>query len=214
MNKWILFFGLLFSFALANAQRTNDLVQFSGIVVTADSLDPVPFTNIAVNNTSRGTTSDYFGFFSIVVHKKDIITFSAVGYKKISYRISDTLSADRYSMIQVMTCDTIMLSETVIYPWPTKEQFRYAFLKLNVPDDDIEIARKNMERMAMKDADRKHRDPDLYAMDGYQNYKNYTTHMADRLYYAGQAPPNNLLNPFAWAKFIEAWKRGDFKRKD
>lgn len=214
MNKWLLLTGFVFAFAFVNAQSKDDLVQFSGIVVTADSLDPVPFTNIAVNNTSRGTTSDYFGFFSIVVHKKDIITFSAVGYKKVSYHIPDTLSADRYSLIQVMTSDTIMLSETVIYPWPTKEQFRYAFLKLNVPDDDIEIAKKNMERMAMKDADRKHRDPELYAMDGYQNYRNYTTNMADKLYYAGQAPPNNLLNPFAWAKFIEAWKRGDFIKKD
>lgn len=214
MNKWLLLAGFVFAFAFVNAQSKDDLVQFSGIVVTADSLDPVPFTNIAVNNTSRGTTSDYFGFFSIVVHKKDIITFSAVGYKKVSYHIPDTLSADRYSLIQVMTSDTIMLSETVIYPWPTKEQFRYAFLKLNVPADDIEIAKKNMERMAMKDADRKHRDPELYAMDGYQNYRNYTTNMADKLYYAGQAPPNNLLNPFAWAKFIEAWKRGDFIKKD
>jgi len=25
--------------------------------------------------------------------------------------------------------------------------------------------------------------------------------------------PNNLLNPIAWAKFIKAWKRGDFKKK-
>lgn len=214
MKKWFLLTGLYISFTLAFAQSKDDLVQFSGIIVTADSLDPVPFTNISVNNTSRGTTSDFFGFFSIVVHKKDIITFSAVGYKKVSYRIPDTLSADRYSLIQVMTSDTIMLSETVIYPWPTREQFKYAFLKLNIPDDDIEIVRKNMERMARKDADRKNRNPDLYAMDGYQNYRNYASNMADKLYYAGQAPPNNLLNPFAWAKFIEAWKRGDFKKKN
>jgi len=23
-----------------------------------------------------------------------------------------------------------------------------------------------------------------------------------------------ILNPFAWAKFIQAWRNGDFKRKD
>jgi hypothetical protein len=34
------------------------------------------------------------------------------------------------------------------------------------------------------------------------------------LYYAGQTPPQNIFNPIAWAQFIEAWKRGDFKRKD
>jgi hypothetical protein len=24
---------------------------------------------------------------------------------------------------------------------------------------------------------------------------------------------NNLLNPIAWAKFVDAWKKGDFKQK-
>jgi hypothetical protein len=37
---------------------------------------------------------------------------------------------------------------------------------------------------------------------------------AQKSYYAGgQIPPMNILNPFAWAQFFEAWKRGDFKRK-
>jgi len=25
--------------------------------------------------------------------------------------------------------------------------------------------------------------------------------------------PMNILNPLAWADFIKAWKRGDFKKK-
>jgi hypothetical protein len=35
-----------------------------------------------------------------------------------------------------------------------------------------------------------------------------------RMYYAGQYPSISLLNPVAWAKFIQAWKNGDFKRKE
>jgi hypothetical protein len=35
-----------------------------------------------------------------------------------------------------------------------------------------------------------------------------------RLYHAGQLPPNNLLNPLAWASFIKAWKDGEFRKKD
>ena len=31
--------------------------------------------------------------------------------------------------------------------------------------------------------------------------------------YAGQAPPVNLLNPVAWAKFMQALKSGDLKRQ-
>jgi len=37
--------------------------------------------------------------------------------------------------------------------------------------------------------------------------------IANRATYAGQMPPQNIFNPAAWAEFIKAWKRGDFKRK-
>ena len=36
---------------------------------------------------------------------------------------------------------------------------------------------------------------------------------AGKTYYAGQIPPMNIFNPFAWAEFVKAWKRGDFKKK-
>ena len=43
------------------------------------------------------------------------------------------------------------------------------------------------------------------------DYKRAMKNLSRSQLYAGQYPPNNLLNPIAWAKFIEAWKRGDFK---
>ncbi len=197
----------------AYPQRYDDLVQFSGVVVTADSLRPVPFANISVAKTGRGTTTDYWGFFSLVVHKNDIVTFSAVGYKSGLFRIPDTLTQNRYSLIQVMSSDTIMLTETVIYPWPSKEQFRHAFLTLKIPDDDIEIARRNLAYMEMREIYGRNYDPERYGFTPGQSYHNYMSAQADKLYYRGQTMPNNLLNPIAWAKFIQAWKRGDFKKK-
>ncbi len=183
-------------------------VQFSGIVVTSDSLKPIPFTNIAVKNSNRGTTADFNGFFSFVALEGEEIVFSAIGYKKVHFVIPDTLSKDRYSLIQALTNDTIMLAETVIHPWPTKEQFKQAFMNLKVPDDDYEIAMRNL---ALEELKYMIRD---YKMDGSMNYRNYIEQQTNKLYYAGQLPPNNLLNPFAWAKFIKAWQNGDFKRKD
>ncbi len=206
---------ILFTFSAfkAKAQKYNDLVQFSGVVVTADSLRPVPFASIAVAKTGRATSSDYWGFFSIVVHKNDLISFTAVGYKTGLFRIPDTLSENRYSLIQVMSSDTIMLTETVIYPWPSKEQFRHAFLTLEIPDDDIEIARRNLAYMEMREIYGRNYDPERYGYTPGQSYRNYMSAQSDKLYYNGQTMPNNLLNPIAWAKFIQAWKRGDFKKK-
>jgi len=190
--------------------QDKDLVQFSGVVVTSDSLQPVPFTNIMIKSTHRSTTADYFGFFSLVAHKNDIIQFSATGFKKVEYHIPDTLSENRYSLIQVLSSDTIQLIETVIYPWPSREQFKQAFIKLSIPDDDIVIAQKNINYLEMRE---RAQNFEKYAMDGAMNYRNNLDHQIDKLYYNGQTQPLTIFNPFAWAKFIKAWKNGDFKKK-
>lgn len=204
----IIFSFLLILFSFLSFAQERKLVQFSGVVVSGDSLIPVPFANIIVKNSQRGTMSDYYGFFSFVAQEKDIIEFSSVGYKKSEFIIPDTLSTNRYSLIQMMTKDTILLKETVIYPWPTKEQFREAFLHLQIPDDDYERAMKNLERAEMKER------MEVMPMDGSGNYKWQMQQHQSKLYYAGQYPSITLLNPIAWAQFIQAWRNGDFKKKE
>ena len=192
----------------ADEPQPRRVIQFSGLVLTGDSLKPVPFTNIWVRNTRRGTISDYQGFFSIAVRERDTLRFTAVGYKEINYVIPDTLTSNRYSAIQLMTQDTIHLAETVIYPWPTREQFRYAFLNTEIPDDDNDRALRNLERAEMKERLEK------MPLDGYSNYRYMTDQHAQRLYYAGQRPPMRIFDPFAWGQFIQAWREGRFKRED
>ncbi len=188
--------------------KDHDLIQFSGIVVTSDSLRPVPYTHIIIRNTRWGTISDYYGYFSFVARRNDTIDFSAVGFKKSYYVIPDTLTRNRYSLIKAMTADTLLLAETVIYPWPTIEQFKEAFIKLKVPDDDLTRAQNNLERAEMKER------LEAFQMDGSMNYKNYMQQQVyNKNYYIGQTQPISILDPFAWAQFFKAWKEGKFKRK-
>lgn len=200
----------LFSAASLKAQdsESNNLVQFSGVVVSADSLKPLPFTHIIIKNTHRGTMADFFGFFSFVAEKGDLIEFTSVGFKKSYYKIPDSLSGSRYSLIQMMQTDTLLLTETVIYPWPTPDQFKQAFLQTRPPEDDYDRALKNLTLAELKE-----RAAEMPS-SGSMNFKNQIDLTTSRLYYAGQLPPNNLLNPLAWSQFIKAWKNGDFKRKD
>jgi hypothetical protein len=205
----LLLLVLLLSGSQLFAQTPDeDLVQFSGMIVASDSLEAVPYVNIRIKGLNRGTTSDFYGFFSLVARKGDVIQFSAVGFKKGEYRIPDTLRSNRYSLVHIMTNDTILLKETVIYPWPTKEQFRHAFVWNKIPDDDLTIAQRNLDKMEMRERAR------AMPMDGSMNYRNYMDNQVSKLYYRGQAQPITVFNPFAWAEFIKAWKRGDFKRKD
>lgn len=193
------------------AQETDDnsnLVQFSGITITADSLTPVPYTKIVDICNHRGTTSDVNGYFSFVAHKKDTVVFTAISFKPVSFIIPDSITKQKYSLIQLMTADTLTLATAYIFPWPTLEDFKRAFIETKIPDDDLEIARKNLMaadiRMMAED----------YPMDASMNYHNYMNNQTSKLYYFGQQQPFNIFNPFAWAQFIKAWKDGKFKSKE
>jgi hypothetical protein len=189
-------------------QAPRRVIQFSGLVVTGDSLKPVPFTTVMIRNTRRGTITDFYGFFSIAVRENDTLRFSSVGYKDVTYVVPDTLTQTRYSAIQIMTRDTIHLAETVIYPWPTREQFRHAFIHTEIPDDDYDRAMRNLARAEMKER------MQHFPMDGSMNFRHVTQQHADRLYYAGQAPPMRIFDPLAWGQFFKAWREGRFRRSD
>lgn len=189
----------------AQDRRQPNLVQFSGVVVT-DSLLPVPFTNILVKNTYRGTMSDVYGYFSFVAQEGDTILFSAVGFQRSQYVIPDSLTESKYSMIHVLNRDTVQLRELAVYPWPSKEQFRDAFLNLRLPDDDHQLAMKNMSPAEMLQR-MENLPPDAYESFQYQMALDQT-----RLYYSGGTPSINLFNPIAWAQFIQAWQNGEFGR--
>lgn len=198
-----------------NAQNTrkdslyySGLIQFSGVVVSNDSVNPVPFAHIIDMNRSSGTISDYFGYFSFVAQKGDTIRFTSIGYKTSYFYIPDTLTGNKYSLIHVMKTDTILLKEANIYPWPSKEQFAEAFVNTEIPNDDYKRAMANLDDKAMKAY------ADQIPMNGQMNFNWQMQQIQNKLYYAGQLPPNNLLNPIAWAKFINAWKNGDFKKKE
>lgn len=192
---------------LAQPGTQPNLVQFSGVVVT-DSLLPVPFTNILVKNTYRGTMSDVYGYFSFVAQEGDTILFSAVGFQRSQYVIPDSLSDGKYSMIHVLSRDTVTLKEFTVYPWPSREQFRDAFLALRLPADDHQLALRNLSPAEMVQR-MENLPPDAYQSFQYQMAMDHT-----RLYYSGGTPVVNLFNPIAWAQFLQAWQNGAFKKKD
>ncbi len=100
---------LLFVSSFLAAQHNNELVQFTGVLVTGDSLTGVPYAVVKVKDSSHGTITDYYGFFSFVAKLGDTIEFSCVGYHKARYIIPDTLKDNRYSLIQILNVDTINL---------------------------------------------------------------------------------------------------------
>jgi hypothetical protein len=211
--KRILLFSILFLIACsyssyAQFEKMKDsVVQLYGIVMTADSLQGIPAVSVTIKGTSRGTFTNDQGVFSIVVLKGDKVEFTSIGYKPKLIVIPTTLEGNQYSLIQLMVTDTVYLPATIIRPRPTKEQFERDFLNTQVPADQIEIARENTDESKRRALAR------VLPADGREAANYNLRDQASRYYYKGQAPPQNIFNPFAWAEFIQAWKRGDFKNK-
>ncbi len=210
-SSYILLVFFLVSPFLVKAQFTqfkDSVIQISGITMTADSLRAVPAVSIVIKGQHRGTISNSQGVFSIVAFKGDSLSFSAVGFKKKEYRIPTDLKGNNFSMIQLLVEDTTYLPVTIIKPYPSKEEFDKAFISDDIPDDEYEIARKNTQSAQLRALAR------YMPVDGREAVNSYMQKQAKSLYYAGQPAPQNIFNPLAWAQFIQAWKEGDFKKKD
>ena len=142
-----------------------------------------------------------------MILKGDMLEFSSIGFKPKLIEIPRSLEGNQHSIIQLMVRDTVYLPATIIRPRPTREQFERDFVNTEIPDDNYEIARKNTEEGKRRILSRS------MPSDGREAGNILLRNNANRAYYYGQAPPQNIFNPFAWNEFIKAWKRGDFKNK-
>lgn len=194
-------------FSTSFAQRFwDDVIQITGVTMTADSLRAVPSVTVTVKNKDRGTYSGAQGVFSLVCSKGDTLNFTAVGYRSKDFVVPD-VEGRYFNIIQLMVQDTFYLPETIIRPIPYGEEFDYAFKYWEIEDDKYEIARKNTNKRAM-----------LYLLanlprNGGENQAIYQRQQGVEATYYGQQKPVGIFNPLKWNEFFQSWKRGDFRKK-
>ncbi len=191
-------------FFLPGFSQEDTLIQFSGVI---RNLKYEPVENVHIINLKKGTgtTSNLKGMFSFIVKPSDSILFRAVGYKNSLVVIPDSVGDTHYPRDVYLLNDTIRLAEVKIFPWKSYEEFKVAFINLEIPENDMQRAAKNIELIKAQ-----------LNMDFEPNadlaFKNSMRQQYEKLYYAGQYPSISVLNPFNWIKFFEALKEGDFKQ--
>jgi len=206
MKLKILIFCLFFLNSIALlSQKKKDLVQLSGIIKN-EYLEPLPYAHIFILNSSRGTITDPYGKFTLVTKVHDTVMFTSLGYKSRKLIIPDTLQEPFLNIQIILETDTIMIKEVVIYPWKNYQQFKEAFLNLKLPEDDMDRARKNIA--LLKTQIILDNNPSAVA-----NYRYIMQQQVEATYNKWSYPSYQIFNPFAWAKFFEALKRGDFNNK-
>lgn len=205
---------LLGSPAFSVAQQ-EDLIQLSGFVITEDSSTAIPNATAKIVGEPRGTVANLEGFFSLIVKAKDTVEFSSIGFKPARYVVPEDPKDNKIKLIQPLEYDTLVHEEAVVHPWPTKGEFKEAFLELDLPDNRRTIARKNLQREKLNELSKN------LPMDAKENFNLYRQQLhregfrqgANLSFYnmgGGTPIPGSLLNPFAWAEFIDAIESGDF----
>ena len=187
----------------------DEVIQFSGQVFheTRGQMEALTYANVFVEGTTRGTISDFDGFFSLPVRRSETIVFKYLGFNDVRITIPDSLEEDRYFSMIMMTEDTFDIEPVVILPWPSKDHFDIEFAAMDVTDELKERAEENLSQTVLAEMRE-----DL-PFDGKENYNEYLKEKQAEYYAAGQTRPMNILNPLAWKKFIDQWKSGKYKKK-
>lgn len=202
-----LFFCLAATAAHAQHRFWEDVIQITGVTMTADSLRAVPDVTITIKNKDRGTYSSKYGVFSLVCSKGDTLNYTAIGYRDKEYVIPANIEGQYFNIVQLMVQDTFYLPETIIRPLPYGDEFDYAFKYWEIPDDPYATAQKNTDKRAM-----------LYLMatlpkNGRESQAYLQAQQANQAIYYGQQRPIGIFNPLKWNEFFQSWKRGDFRKK-
>ena len=210
MNK--VFYTILFlsvSFLTVHGQTTErqTLVQVSGLIVSED-YKPVQGVAVISKKLKRGTVSERSGIYSIPSLRGDTIFFRALGYKRYHTIVPYDFEGSECNVDIILEIDTISIKEVTILPWKTYNDFLKDMTREKPVDPIIENMNDNLASIyvAMSNQVGVRISPEAgyrYALE--QNFSAMAT--------KNQYPVNNLLNPFAWAKFINGVKHGLFKNQ-
>ena len=201
MKNWIAILAIVGIFILGNsgecqAQGKEKVITLSGIIVSGDSSYGIMGVHVFIPNASLGTVSNQAGLFRISAMPGDTIVFSHIAYAKQTLVIPEENYQLTMSVLIDMETDNKMLPVIEIFPYPTEEVFKEAFLALDLTDKREENMRKNLssEKIA--------RMASYTGMSGAGNHRWFMDQQVNQLHNRYFNPTLSLTDPFAWARFI------------
>jgi len=208
MKRLIFILITIIATSTAFAQQKNDgeLVQFTGIVLSADSSTVIPYATITnVSNKNQINLSNYKGYFSFVAHERDTLRFTSIGYSSTVVIIPSNVKDHSYTLQVKLNGKSINLPVVHVFPWATTDEFKKDFMTMKIADDDLEIARKNLSGKSIASLGR------TLPRDGKENYSAWAQGENQNIMNQ-HSYTNPLFNPFAWGAFIKEITAGNKSR--
>ena len=204
MAKFLYIISLLFIVLpalYAQPASSDRYVQVSGII-SDETGRLVPGAVIISQKLRRGVLSESSGIYSVTSAPGDTIFFRALGYKRY-HTVIPFNYVNRFASVDIrLEFDTVQIEGVNIMPWSSYNEFIRDITQEKPVDPIIENMNDNIASIyvALQNQIGLQITPEAaYRMVATQNFNRITY---------GAAPPNNLLNPMSWAKFIQEVKSG------
>ncbi len=212
MNRFLYTALLFFLSVLGSLGQTIEDVKYVQVngMVTDEFYRPVAGVAVVSKKLKKGTLSERSGIYSITSTPGDTIFFRALGFKRYHTIIPVDYTEKHCEVDIVLAIDTIPIKEVNIMPWKNYSDFIKDITKPRPVDPIIENMNDNIASIYVAIANQNNTVGVVSPEAGYRYAMEQTFNaMATR----GQYPINNLLNPFAWSKFIKGIKNGLFKNQ-
>ena len=139
--KSFFFFSFMVLFANdALAQQIN----IKGTITTSDG-EPVPFVNVVIKGTSKGTAADFDGNYSITAAADQTLKFSYIGYETVEIPINNQ------TLINVTLQENVAaLNEVVVVGYGTLDKKEVTSSITHVDGDDLLTVSANNPIMSLQ----------------------------------------------------------------
>lgn len=204
----ILLLGLFTVALFGQEDEPERYIQVTGII-TDVTFRPVPGVSVVSRKLRRATVSEPTGIYSITSTPGDTIFFRAMGFKRYHTVIPENYKDRQAKADIILEADTIVIEAVTILPWRNYSEFLRDMTKERPVDPIMENMNENIASIYVAIANETGVTITPEAGYRYAMEQNFSA-MATRQQY----PVNNLLNPFAWAKFVSGLKNGMLKNKN
>lgn len=150
--------------------------------------------------------ANYKGYFSFVAHERDTVKITSIGYGSTIVVIPSNVKDHSYTLQIPLKQESINLPVVRIFPWATTDEFKKDFMTMKIADDDLEIARKNLEGKSIASLRRS------LPRDNQEIQNAWSQDEHNNIINQHQLPTSGIFNPFAWGALIKEISEGNKSR--
>ncbi len=211
--KTVYFFLILFISLFLNstaetfAQGEKQIISISGFIMDGNDAIPLKGIHIYIPQAGRGTVSDQNGYFSLNTLAGDTLYITSIGYKTKKLPIPNTVTK-AYTVIINMQSEVLQLPAIEVFPYPTEEVFKKAFLALELKDKNYENLRENLSKESLA------RVSYNMPVDGSVSFKRYTSSQVSALNKRYEISVIPILSPSMISQIIKSIRRGDYNKEN